>query len=372
MPKEDRFDLDVLRSRAETAIRRGKPADEIRPVLERMLSLAREGSDEALFAHRHLAELLIEEHPWRAALHLRAVSSLVDDDVVHALMGLCQALLGNFQSAVAAYRRALTRAPRNPWYHHNLGHLLDVALDRPDDAERHLRMAHRMEPHEHEITASLAHCLARRGEVDEARTLADEAVRAAPRSADHRALLKWIEAGANANREPRRVRRASTKPKADRAAAPKAGAQAREPAAGADSPRASRASIPSRGAVAPKGERAEPAEKDGKPLRDVERTLVRGMRDAGFPAEYLERARALWADFVDGRELRGLRVHKPESYAAAVEYAIACVSGIDGVTQADVARRYGIAPKTLKTRYFQIRDALSLEPNDPRYGHVQQ
>lgn len=353
MPKEDRFDLDVLRSRAETAIRRGKPADEIRPVLERMLSLAREGSDEALFAHRHLAELLIEEHPWRAALHLRAVSSLVDDDVVHALMGLCQALLGNFQSAVAAYRRALTRAPRNPWYHHNLGHLLDVALDRPDDAERHLRMAHRMEPHEHEITASLAHCLARRGEVDEARTLADEAVRAAPRSADHRALLKWIEAGANASREPRRVRRTSGKPKAERALAPKALA-------------------PKARAISPKAERPESAEKNGKPLRDVERTLVRGMRDAGFPAEYLERARALWADFVDGRELDGLRVHKPESYAAAVEYAIACVSGIDGVTQADVARRYGIAPKTLKTRYFQIRDALSLEPNDPRYGHVRQ
>jgi tetratricopeptide (TPR) repeat protein len=346
MPKEDRFDLDVLRSRAETAIRRGKPAEEIRPVLERMLSLAREGSDEALFAHRHLAELLIEEHPWRAALHLRAVSSLVDDDVVHALMGLCQALLGNFQSAVAAYRRALTRAPRNPWYHHNLGHLLDVALDRPDDAERHLRMAHRMEPHEHEITASLAHCLARRGEVDEARTLAHEAVRAAPRSADHRALLKWIEAGANATREPRRVRRSAAK------------ARAGEPKSRVE-----------RGRV----ESVPPPEqkKNGKPLREVERTLVRGMRDAGFPAEYLERARALWADFLDGRD-RGLRVSKPESYAAAVEYAIACVSGIDGVTQADVARRYGIAPKTLKTRYFQIRDALSLEPNDPRYGYVQQ
>ena len=181
MPGNDQRDLDVLRTRAEDAIRRGKPTSEVRPLLERILAISSSASDDALFAHRHLAELLIEEHPWVAALHLRQVAVYVDDDdVVHALMGLCQALLGNFQSAVSAYRKALKLAPRNPWYHHNLGHLLDVALSRPEVAEEHLRLAHRMEPEEHEITASLAHCLGRLGTLDEARMLADDAVRAAP------------------------------------------------------------------------------------------------------------------------------------------------------------------------------------------------
>jgi tetratricopeptide (TPR) repeat protein len=326
MVKDETRGLDALRTRAENAIRRGKPPSELRPLLESILHIAPSTSDDAIFAHRHLAEILIEEHPWLAALHLRSVGAVVDDDdVVHALMGLCQALLGNFQSAVAAYRRAIRIAPRNPWYHHNLGHLLDVALTRPEAAVDHLRLAHRMEPLEHEISASLAHCLARVGQLDEAYLLADEAVRAAPRNRDHRDLLRWIEGGASDERGPRRV--ASQPPRSG------GGRRRREPAA--------------------------------KPLRDVERSLERGMREAGFSTQQLDRARVLWKDFLHGRTLR---VHKPESYAAAIEYAIARVHRIDGVTQTSVARRYGIDRRTLKTRYFEIRDALALEPGDPRYA----
>ena len=318
----DHRDLDVLRARAEEAIRRGKPAQEVGPLLEALLRATSAGTDDALFAHRHLAEVLIEDRPWVAALHLRQVARYIDDDdVVHALMGLCQALLGNFQSAVAAYGRALRLAPRNPWYHHNLGHLLDVALSRPEAAEEHLRLAHRMEPEEHEITASLAHCLGRLGTLDEARVLAQDASRAAPTNRDHRALLEWIEDGASDDGGPRR------------------------------------ANAPSR--------RRRRRDGGKEPLRTVERTLEKGMRAAGFSAQELDRARALWADYRDGRRLR---VHKPESYAAAVEYAIACVQGRDGVTQTSVAKRYGIDRRTLASRYFQIRDALSLEPGDPRYA----
>ena len=105
------------------------------PVLHRdawLVAVAKPGSDDAVFSHRHLAELLIEDHPWKAALHLRALHMAgADDDAVHGLMGLCQALLGNFQMAVAAYKKALQISPRNPWYHHNLGHLLDAAMATP-------------------------------------------------------------------------------------------------------------------------------------------------------------------------------------------------------------------------------------------------
>ncbi len=331
---EDETELDRLRQRAESAIRRARSRTEVEPLLERIAAIAEEGSEAATFAHRHLAEILLEDHPWRAALHLRCVArEQPDDDVVHALMGLCQALLGNFQSAVAAYRRALQIAPRNPWYHHNLGHLLDVALGQPDQAAPHLHAAHRMEPEEHEITASLAHCLARLGELDEARALAEEAVHEAPRNRDHRALLAWIEAGAPRDGGPHGASGGSS--------------DVRRGATGAPTRRSPR-TTPSRG-----------------PSHEVLRVLERGMREAGFSPGQLERARALWTDFRDGRRIR---VVKPEVFAAAVEYAIALVHGLHGVTQASVARRYGVAPASLSNRYGEIRDALALRPGDPRYA----
>ena len=59
---------------------------------------------------------------------------------------------------------------------------------------------------------------------------------------------------------------------------------------------------------------------------------------------------------------------KPEVIAAAVHYAIALVLGDRGVTQASIARRYGVAPGSVSTRYADIRDTLALRPGDPRYG----
>ena len=77
-------------------------------LLTKLASKAEEGSDASLFAYRHLAELNLERDPWKAALQLRRVlASCDDDDVVHALMGLCHALLGNYRVAVRSYRASL-------------------------------------------------------------------------------------------------------------------------------------------------------------------------------------------------------------------------------------------------------------------------
>ncbi|MBW2463702.1 MAG: hypothetical protein JRH11_18775 [Deltaproteobacteria bacterium] len=313
-------DPDKLRRLAENALAKGAEESSVAPLLEQLLKVVEDTGDHAIFAHRHLAELLIESNPWQAALHLRRVmQEQAADDVVHALMGLSQALLGNFRAAVSAYRKALQTAPKSPWYHHNLGHLLDVALGEPRRAEAHLREAHRMQPAEDEITASLAHCLARCDRLDEARELAEEAVQAEPESESHRELLEWIEGGAGERLSPRAAG-SLTGPSPDQ-----------------------------------KPQAAE----------EVEEALERGMQEAGFSAEDVARARDLWADFHDGRQLRML---KPETYAAAVEYAISVVSGVRGVTKASVARRYGIAPRSLSSRYGEILDALDLEPGDPRYA----
>lgn len=324
---------DGLRKAAEKAMRRGESVDVVRRHLEALIQVAEPGSEHAFFAHRQLAEILIEEHPWKAALHLRQVAKACsDDDVVHALMGLCQALLGNFMSAVAAYRRALNVAPRNPWYHHNLGHLLDVALSRPRDAERHLRAAHQMEPLEHEITASLAHCLARLDALAEARELMEEAVGAAPDNADHRSLLEWIEEGAPEQASPGHGREHAHRERRVPASEPPP--------------------------------RAQPLKSADPRERDVEKALERGMREAGFSQGQIDRAQMLWADFVDGCQPR---IQKPESYAAAIEYAFIKVERIPGLTQASVAERYGIGRRTLTSKFAQIRDTLALVPGDPRY-----
>jgi tetratricopeptide (TPR) repeat protein len=147
---------------------------EILPMLERLQRIALEGSAEARFADRRLAELLLETHTWRAATHVRRLlRDEPNDDASWALMGLAQALLGHHRYAVAAYRKALAIDPGNPWYAHNLGHLLDVALDRPVEARGHLSRAHRRVPDVVPIACSYAHALMRSGGLSEARAVLD-------------------------------------------------------------------------------------------------------------------------------------------------------------------------------------------------------
>ncbi|MBK8168976.1 MAG: tetratricopeptide repeat protein [Sandaracinaceae bacterium] len=238
----------------------------------------------------------IERNPWQAALHLRAVMKVhPNDDVLYALMGLCQALLGNFKSAVSSYRRALSITPRNPWYHHNLGHLLDVALAEPQAALSHLQSAHRLEPLEDEITASLAHCLAGTGELVEARALAFDAVRASPRNADHKALLAWVERGAPDGEGPH----ARSQPRVERPSRSEHGGDANKKSSRAASSRTPEARPPHASArVAGKsstgGVSDERAPIDQRPpVHVVLALLERNMRAAGLAAEHVTSAHAM-------------------------------------------------------------------------------
>ena len=193
-----------LRACVEHALEQGRRSEELLPILERLVRVAPEDSEHQLFARRRLAEMYLEHHPWRAALHARRlIKSGAVDDGAYALMALAQTLLGNFNAAITAYRRALDMAPYNPWYHHNLGHLLDVCLGDRATALEHLRLAHRIESEEDEITASLAHCLAMAGQLTEARSMAERAAAHAPGNADHRALLAWVVQGAPKDKRPR-------------------------------------------------------------------------------------------------------------------------------------------------------------------------
>lgn len=173
---------------------------DILPMVEALARAAEPGSSAWVFANRQIAELLLEEQPWRAAIAARRVARhQPDDDGARAIQGLALTLLGHYHLAARAYRAALAIAPGNPWYAHNLGHLLDVALGRPGDALPHLRRAHEADPHA-EIAASFAHALARTGQLDEARRVLVRSLGKLAPSADQAALLAWIEDGAPATR----------------------------------------------------------------------------------------------------------------------------------------------------------------------------
>jgi tetratricopeptide (TPR) repeat protein len=192
-----------LERQLEQALRAGRSKSFLLPQLEKLASMAAVGSRPYCFANRTLAELLVEQAPWRAALHARrVVVANPEDEPAHALLGLALAVQANYRAAIASYRRALALSPSNPWYAHNVGHLLDIALDKPRDGLAFLRAAHREAPDQDEVTSSLAHCLARCGAREEALALAAPLALNNAHRADFRGLFEWIEAGAPAQSRP--------------------------------------------------------------------------------------------------------------------------------------------------------------------------
>ncbi len=185
-----------LERQLEQALRAGRSKSFLLPQLERLAAMADAGSRAWCFANKTIAELLIEQAPWRAAVHARRVSVAVpDDEAAHALLGLALAVQSNYRAAISAYRRALAIDPRNPWYAHNIGHLYDVALDQPRDGLAFLQRAHREAPEQDDVASSLAHCLARTNRRPEALELAAELAARRPDRQDFSELHAWIARG---------------------------------------------------------------------------------------------------------------------------------------------------------------------------------
>jgi len=328
MPKSNSPRLRRLQRRAEELLVEGQRDRQLMALLEMIATEAEDSSEPALFAHRQLAELRLEESPWCAALHLRRlIQANVEDDGVFALLGLCHALMGNFRSAVVAYQRALQIAPNNPWYHHNLGHLLDVGLGRPERALRHLRSACLVEPKEDEVIASLAHCLARLGDLAEAETLAQQACKRAPLNEEHQGLLLWIRAGAKsvAGESPCRtlVRDGGTDAR-----------QGNEKAAAAEAAQ-------------------------GQHLVELVTHLLRSnMPHAGFTERDIDGGCQMWLDYASASA--DLNLTKPAVLAAAIEYAFSKMIGVS-TSQAAVAKRYGVAATSLGCRFREVSATLEIK-----------
>jgi hypothetical protein len=336
-----------LRHDVETALRRALDPSEVLPMLHRLARTAAPGSDERVFAHRQLAELLAEKSPWRAALYAKKViAERPDDDRGWALLGLSQTLLGHYRFAVTAYEKALRCAPTNPWYAHNLGHLLDVALDRATDAIGWLRTAYAEAAElghsaSDDIAASFAHALGRAGKVSEARTVLLRAManKARGASREHEALLKWLDRGA---------------PPAEDAGGPSAPSGERPMRAGTKRVRAD----------------APTARGESSLRRAVDAALARGLQRLPLDDKQRARARELALATGGGTAVAGSAAPVPSgarSVAAAIAYAVVFVDRVP-LTPAEVAATFRVSPAALRGRFGELRARLDLTPGDARYA----
>lgn len=182
-----------LRKRVSWALRNGLSAAEVLPMLQALLSKSEPDSEDHFFAHQYIAEMALTISPWHAALSARAITKRYpDDDRGWAILGLAHTQLGNYRSAATAYRRALRVAPSNPWYAHNLGHILDIGLNLPHEGLTWLAKAHNAQPDEPEIGASYAHALSRVGEISRARSVLRQTLQNGGTD-EQRDLMAWLE-----------------------------------------------------------------------------------------------------------------------------------------------------------------------------------
>ncbi len=336
-----------LREQVEQALAGSQSRKVVEPLLERLVHIAPAGSEAALLGHRYLAEYRLEGHPWRALLHLKHVlAAHPEDDVAHAMCGLAHAMSGNYRAAVASYRSATQAAPENPWYHHNLGHLLDVALERPATALPHLRTAFELlGQDEPEVAASLIHCLSGMGPAmkERALSLLAQARRVHPK---HASLAELAQKLGLAD-EPPQPRRAPA-------------------------PRVLAPPIPIRPTLAPALPATPPATtghalvKTAASLDAEEDPVIASLRQRlGAHPSRFDTARSIWSRYCETqRELMGSgsrrgRPRNADILAAAVHRIVMRRVPEGGMTLASIARAYGVDPKAVALRSQEIETALS-------------
>ena len=351
-----------LRRQVEWTLARAVDPSDVLPMLHRLARLAEDGSDESLFANLHLAELLVERDPWRAALCARRLlAHRPGDDRGWATLALCQTLLGNYKFAVSAYHRALAGAAQNPWYAHNLGHLLDVALDRAEDAVAWLRRAYEGAAQSGEVASSYAHALARVGRLSDARKVLARAMKRCP-SREHAALLKWLEEGAPPDKDhplprPAPVHSIPTRGLND--------AKAARPRSSTGRARNRRSDSGEAGAVRRAVRSAFATELEG--------VLGRGLSNLPLDTKQRARAKALARDagthFTQQSAGHGSAAAQSlvSAVAAAVAYAIVYVDHVP-LTQSEVAACFRVGVASLRARFSELRAHLDLMPGDARYA----
>jgi tetratricopeptide (TPR) repeat protein len=340
-------EMESLRLEIERSLRGSFDPADVLPRLAKLARLAPAASDHAVFANHKLAELIAERDPWRAALYVRrALAYRRHDDRCWAVLAFCQTLLGNFRCARSAYERAIACSPGNPWYAHNLGHLLDVALGLPQEALGWLEAAHAAKRDNGEIVTSYVHALARAGKTELAREVLESAKgRFDPRELD--ALGRWLDEGA-----PGRQRARLRAPRTPSNATPKRLARVLEQGLAhlpLDPRQRERALALARDALPSKVRRRR---------RAAEAALDHGALAVPVaPPAPAPRVRATRLALAE--DLAGL--------AAAVAYAIVYIDHVP-LSQAEVAAPFRVGVAHLRGRFAELRAQLDIIRGDARYA----
>jgi tetratricopeptide (TPR) repeat protein len=185
--------VERLVSDVSWALSQGLPKRDLVAMLKRLIASAAPDSPEASFAKLELSEIIVGDDPFRAARLASDVLKAGPDPRAFGVLGIAQSVLGNFRAARRAYEQALQLDPDHPAYRHNLGHLLDIAFDRPREALRHLAAARRARPDEAAIVSSEAHALARSGQVARALELLRQGLGWTAAEAEAR-VSEWLSA----------------------------------------------------------------------------------------------------------------------------------------------------------------------------------
>lgn len=351
-----------LRLEIERALRGAFDPADVLPRLARLARLAAPTSDDAAFANRKLAELLVERAPWRAALYVRrALACRSDDDRAWAVLAFSHTLLGNFRCAASAYKKAIACAPSNPWYAHNLGHLLDVALGEPKRALDWLRLAYQAKSDNSEIVASYAHALGRAGRIEQARAILERA-RSRVGSRELDALLRWLDQGA-----PSRARRDGEPGRPDRSPSSTTSTKlARVLARGLlhlplDPRQREQALALARDALPPPRRRRAPGD---VPAHD---TASAGGSNARSVAQLRAAAPRAEATAEPARRSCESAPEDVAGLAAAVAYAIVYIDHVP-LSQAEVAAPFRVGVAHLRGRFAELRAKLDIIRGDARYA----
>jgi tetratricopeptide (TPR) repeat protein len=189
--------VETLVSDVSWAIQRGLPKRDLLAMLKRLIAQAAPGSPEQDFAKLELCELSVGDEPFRAARLALDVLKGGPEPRAYGVLGIAHSMLGNFRAARRAYEQAVALEPDHPAYRHNLGHLLDVAFERPREALRHLGVARRARPDEPAIVTSEAHALARSGHAARATELLVQVLRWSEAEAQSQ-VAEWVESRGSA------------------------------------------------------------------------------------------------------------------------------------------------------------------------------
>ena len=88
--------------------------------------------------------------------------------------------------------------------------------------------------------------------------------------------------------------------------------------------------------------------------------LKRMNQSREYDGGFFDDIRAMWLDYINTVYPRVPRIHKVETWAAALEYSLARFHFLD-ITQQEMATRYGVSVSSVASRYREINKALSLD-----------